>query len=386
MSAEQHQTNSSGADKKSFNIRVPQLIALRIEEQALSLATAPTTLIQSIIIRHFENEGRVSEIESATQTTVLKKLEAIRILCDSIGQTESKRYGQMLFEIVKNALGSFPLHRPATWRAAIESIMDACEEAARQYIAQLSTGRRKVGEHPHSAGGKVARWSYVAPDVGSDGDADTRDRRGAVGNLCGRARVVLGGSLWRLGRSRVLRSLDTRVGFHPGPSALVPIAAISRRTVSLREHVRVSESDLLLRALVSDWFAHYSLCALMPTGLILLAVGKFLFARRLDAADDQYVRGTDVIAPRKLARELRGDGIEIGGVRIPRSIESQHFQFVGSPGSGKSSTWFIARSKRFVPLSLSRDSRGNKDSPRAREQPIVFVRVNGISHRLKPLV
>ena len=67
-------------------------------------------------------------------------------------------------------------------------------------------------------------------------------------------------------------------------------------------------------------------------------MGKFLFPRRLDAADDQYVRGTDVIAPRKLARELRGDGIEIGGVRIPRSIESQHFLFVGSPGSGKSTT------------------------------------------------
>jgi hypothetical protein len=86
------------------------------------------------------------------------------------------------------------------------------------------------------------------------------------------------------------------------------------------------------------WFAHYSLWALMPTGLILLAMGRFLFPRRLDAADDQYVRGTDVIAPRKLARELRGDGVEIGGVRIPRSIESQHFLFVGSPGSGKSTT------------------------------------------------
>ena len=43
MSMEQQQTDSSGADKKSFNIRVPQPIALRIEQQALSLATAPTS-------------------------------------------------------------------------------------------------------------------------------------------------------------------------------------------------------------------------------------------------------------------------------------------------------------------------------------------------------
>jgi len=83
------------------------------------------------------------------------------------------------------------------------------------------------------------------------------------------------------------------------------------------------------------WFAHYSLWALMPTGLILLTVGRFLFPRRLDAADDQYVRGTEVIAPRKIARELRGDGIEIGGVRIPpsRSIfySSAHLARINRP-------------------------------------------------------
>jgi hypothetical protein len=140
MSAEQHQTDSSGADKKSFNIRVLRLIALRIEEQALSLATAPTTLIQSIIVRHFENEGRVNEIESASQTAMLMKLEAIRKLCDLIEQTESKRYGQMLFEIVKTPSAVFHSIDQTLGGAAIDSIMDACEEAARQYIAQLSTG------------------------------------------------------------------------------------------------------------------------------------------------------------------------------------------------------------------------------------------------------
>jgi hypothetical protein len=139
MRAEQHQANSSGADKKSFNIRVPHLIALRIEEQALSLATAPTTLIQSIIVRHFENEGRVNEIESAPQTAMLMKLEAIRKLCGQIEQTESKRYGQMLFEIVKTRSAVFHSIDQALGGAAIDSIMGACEEAARQYIAQLST-------------------------------------------------------------------------------------------------------------------------------------------------------------------------------------------------------------------------------------------------------
>lgn len=139
MSMEQQKTDSSGADKKSFNIRVPQPIALRIEQQALSLGTSPTTLIQSIVLRHFEGETRLGEIESATQTAMLMKLEAIRKLCDLIVQTESKRYGQILFEIVKTRSAVFHSIDQTLGGAAIDSIMDACEEAARQYIAQLPT-------------------------------------------------------------------------------------------------------------------------------------------------------------------------------------------------------------------------------------------------------
>jgi hypothetical protein len=143
MSMEQQQTDSSGVDKKSFNIRVPHSMALRIEEQALSLATTPTTLIQSIIVRHFEDEGRVKEIESATQIAMLRKLEAIRKLCELIEQTESKRYGQMLFEIVKTRSAVFHSIDQTLGGAAIDSIMDACEDAARQYIAQLSAETEK---------------------------------------------------------------------------------------------------------------------------------------------------------------------------------------------------------------------------------------------------
>jgi hypothetical protein len=65
--------------------------------------------------------------------TVLKKLEAIRILCDLIEQTESKRYGQMLFEIVKTRSAVFHSMDQTLVGAAIDSIMVACEEADRQY-------------------------------------------------------------------------------------------------------------------------------------------------------------------------------------------------------------------------------------------------------------
>jgi len=61
-----------------------------------------------------------------------------------------------------------------------------------------------------------------------------------------------------------------------------------------------------------------------------------MFRPQREHADDRYVRGTDVIPQRRLRHELGGDGVEIGGLRVPRTIESQHFLFVGAPGSGKS--------------------------------------------------
>lgn len=140
MSTEQQQTDSNGADKKSFNIRVPQAVVLRIEEQARSLGTAPTTLIQSIIVRRFESSGSVSGGESTTQTELVTKLDAIRKLCELIEQSETKRYAQILFEIVKTRSALFHSLDQTLGAEGVDSIMDACEEAARQYLARLSTG------------------------------------------------------------------------------------------------------------------------------------------------------------------------------------------------------------------------------------------------------
>jgi len=140
MSTKQQQTDGTSADKKSFNIRVPQAVVLRIEEQAHNLGTTPTTLIQSIIVRHFECGGGASGVESAPQTELLRKLDAIRKLWELIEQTETKRYGQMLFEIVKTRSALFHSLDQTLGAEGVDLIMDACEAAARQYIARLSTG------------------------------------------------------------------------------------------------------------------------------------------------------------------------------------------------------------------------------------------------------
>jgi hypothetical protein len=140
MSTEQQQTDSSGTDKKSFNIRMPQGVVLRIEEQAHSLGTTPTTLIQSIIVRHFESGTSISGVEPAPQTELLTKLDSIRKLCELIEVNDSRRYGQMLFEIVKTRSALFHSLDQTLGAEGVESIMDACEEAAREYIARLSPG------------------------------------------------------------------------------------------------------------------------------------------------------------------------------------------------------------------------------------------------------
>jgi hypothetical protein len=82
-------------------------------------------------------------------------------------------------------------------------------------------------------------------------------------------------------------------------------------------------------------FWHYAPWGFLITAIIV-GIDLILFRPRRDHTDDRYVRGTDVVPQRRLRRELQGNGVEIGGIRILRTLEPQHFMFVGAPGSGKS--------------------------------------------------
>jgi hypothetical protein len=84
------------------------------------------------------------------------------------------------------------------------------------------------------------------------------------------------------------------------------------------------------------WFWRYAPWGFLITAIIFVAVVWVTFGPQHDHTDDGYVRGTDVIPQHRLRRQLAGDGVEIGGLRLPRTIEPQHFLFVGAPGSGKS--------------------------------------------------
>ncbi len=83
-----------------------------------------------------------------------------------------------------------------------------------------------------------------------------------------------------------------------------------------------------------DWFWHYVPWALIPTAL-LLGPATWAFAPR--ASDEgEHLRGLRIVAPRALNRTLRGDGVELAGVRLTRTLESEHIAVVGKTGSGKS--------------------------------------------------
>jgi hypothetical protein len=85
----------------------------------------------------------------------------------------------------------------------------------------------------------------------------------------------------------------------------------------------------------AGWFWHYAPWGAVITALIVGACLLIIFPPR-GGDGDEYVRGTDVIPSRRLRRDLRGDGVELGGILIPSELESQHFLLVGAPGSGKS--------------------------------------------------
>jgi len=92
-----------------------------------------------------------------------------------------------------------------------------------------------------------------------------------------------------------------------------------------------------------EWFASYSIWGAVPATLTLVALGYLLLRDPEDRPEGKHLRGLSLIRPRQLSRELhrselRGDraGVELARVRIPRSIECEHFLITGATGAGKS--------------------------------------------------
>jgi len=92
-----------------------------------------------------------------------------------------------------------------------------------------------------------------------------------------------------------------------------------------------------------EWFASYSVWAAVPASLTLAALGYLLLHDPEDRPEGKHLRGLSMIHPRVLSRELHRSelrseraGVELARVRIPRSIECEHFLITGATGAGKS--------------------------------------------------
>ncbi|MBF6570950.1 MAG: type IV secretion system DNA-binding domain-containing protein [Candidatus Binataceae bacterium] len=92
-----------------------------------------------------------------------------------------------------------------------------------------------------------------------------------------------------------------------------------------------------------QWFASYSVWGAVPASLAYIALGYFILHDPEDRPEGKHLRGLRLIHRHQLSSQLRRTGlradppgVELARVRIPRSIECEHFLITGATGAGKS--------------------------------------------------
>jgi len=81
------------------------------------------------------------------------------------------------------------------------------------------------------------------------------------------------------------------------------------------------------------WYWHYAGWGMIPA-LTALAAAAYMFAPKAADTGGEHIRGVTIITARRLGWQLRGDGLELGGVRLPRALETQHIAVTGKSGAG----------------------------------------------------
>ena len=93
------------------------------------------------------------------------------------------------------------------------------------------------------------------------------------------------------------------------------------------------------------WFRYYALWGLLPHAAAAMSMLGWSLLSRFElsalrssrwSSVTNHVRGLRLVSGRRLNRRLRGTGIALGGVRVPRARESEHFLIAGATGTGKS--------------------------------------------------
>lgn len=125
--------------KQTYTIRIPEQIAARMEEVARTHGIAPTTLIQSLIVRKFKSrESGDRETDILAEAAVAAKLEKLRKSVERLVQSDSARFEQLRFEIVKTRSALLHSLDQTLSASVVDQIIEACDQTAREYTAGLA--------------------------------------------------------------------------------------------------------------------------------------------------------------------------------------------------------------------------------------------------------
>jgi len=131
----------SEESKQSYAVRIPELVATRIDEVARTRGITPTALIQTLVMRKFKSpESAERETDIAAETAVAAKIETLRKSLAQLERADAERFEQLRFEIVKTRSALLHSLDQTLSAAVVDQIIEASEQTAREYTAGLAPG------------------------------------------------------------------------------------------------------------------------------------------------------------------------------------------------------------------------------------------------------
>ncbi|MGA9724998.1 MAG: hypothetical protein WBQ86_21255 [Candidatus Binatus sp.] len=125
----------SQESKRTYTIRLPQTVAARVEKQAAISGTAPTTLIQSLVV---DTCVRLAETPvGGTASNLIGRIDVLSKACERLEGNAAERSTRLLFEVVKTRSAFLHALDQSLSEAVVDEIIEASEKTARDYIDRL---------------------------------------------------------------------------------------------------------------------------------------------------------------------------------------------------------------------------------------------------------
>ncbi len=125
--------------KRTYTVRIPEQVAMRMEEVARIHGITPTTLIQSLIVRKFKTpESTDCGPDIASEVALAAKLENLRKSVERLEQSDATRFEQLRFEIVKTRSALLHSLDQTLSAGVVDQIIEASDHTAREYTAGLA--------------------------------------------------------------------------------------------------------------------------------------------------------------------------------------------------------------------------------------------------------